>query len=89
MPPTGSPNKSAFFLSSSDKVRLRKLAPFFDIEFLQVDEETYSFCTFEGVRGCELSLPAAIAPEGFSLKLARGPLNGSIFTSALHVEIHC
>lgn len=61
MPPTVSPRNSTFFLSSSDKVRLQELAPFFDIEFLQVDEETFSFCTFEGVGGCELSLPAAVA----------------------------
>lgn len=55
------PKKASLSLTSDDETRLQEFAPLFNIEFRQIDEKTYVLSTNDGVRSCNVSLPAAKA----------------------------
>ena len=52
--------KTSFFLSRADEVRLEKFAPLFDIDFQKVDANSYTLKA-SGAEGSEVLLLAAIA----------------------------
>ena len=59
--PTASPKKQFFTLTADDEVRLRTLAPLFDIDFFQMDEQTCVLRTSSGEPILAVELPEALA----------------------------
>lgn len=61
--PTPLPNNRLFPLTAEDKTRLQNLAPLFDIDFRQIDEQTCGLRTMSaaGVGASEVELPASLA----------------------------
>ena len=55
------PIRASISLSPVDEARLQKLAPLFEIDFHQVNEEAYALSAHGGADGSVVSLPAAIA----------------------------
>ena len=59
--PTGNPKKTFTPLTPDDAARLEKIAPMFDIQFRQVDGETYRLNALDGNGGSEVLLASATA----------------------------
>lgn len=59
--PTKSPKKQFFTLTADDEVRLKTLAPLFDVDFFQMDEPTCVLRTSSGELILAVELPEALA----------------------------
>lgn len=59
--PTRNSKKTSTPLARDDAARLEKIAPMFDIQFHQVDGETYRLGTLDVNDGHEVILPALVA----------------------------
>lgn len=53
--------KTTFPLASADAARLEEIAPLFNIDFRQIDQNTYALKAFGGKQGSEVLLRVAIA----------------------------
>lgn len=64
------PKKASLSLTSDDETRLQKIAPLFNIEFRQIDEETYVLSTNDGEHSREFSLPVAKAHRRLFMEIS-------------------
>jgi hypothetical protein len=58
---TASTKNKSFTLTDEDKTRLQKIAPWFDIDFSKLDEETYVLRAAAGGASQTVELPATTA----------------------------
>lgn len=59
--PAAPTEKSSHFLTQTEQARLQMLAPKFNIDFCQVDDETYRLNALDESGGHEVILPARVA----------------------------
>ena len=59
--PAAQTQKDSHFLTPAEQARLQMLAPGFDLQFAQVDNETYRINALDGNGGREVILPDTVA----------------------------